>query len=353
MSTVDLRRLLISLCALLPIPLTMVLVSFLSDPAGLYHDVAGPLAEEWARTGRVRIHGNLDERLLQVEILKRAPSSVDGLILGSSRSLQVKREWFPGRTTLNLSVSGASLEDDLALFEAARERGIKPALVVLCADPWLMNRNSGQDRWKSVEPQYLRAIRRLGLKEPKPQDPQGEKLYKAGQLLSPSYFQESLKSLWNLRKGPTKAELFTRVVLADGSTEYPEEYTSKRVEDVRAVADRFVAKKSVYALENFHELDADALLRFETFIKSLRAGGTEVLLILPPYHPRAYAAFSTTGPYARVPEVERWFRTLAEREGVRVVGSYDPSAVGFTEADFLDGMHARESALTRLFTSKR
>jgi hypothetical protein len=347
----DLKKLLGRLLLLLPIPLFMAGVTGTVDPAELFHDSSAQLAEQWARKGSVSIQGNIDERRLQDQMIRRAPPAVDGIILGSSRAMEIRSGWFPGRCVLNLSVSGASVEDHLALHELVLARGIRPRLVVLSLDPWLLNRNSGQDRWKSIAQPYELALRRLGAPAESLQGATMTELLKWRQLVSPSYFQESLKRLWRSMKKGGKEEDFTRRLGKDGSTYYPREFTSASVEQVRDLAGQYIGLRGVYALEGFSELDARAGSLMESFAKSLRSQGTQMLFVLPPYHPRVYSFLSSTELYRHVGAAEQWFRALAGREGIRVIGSYDPAACGFTEADFLDGMHARESALARLVAS--
>jgi hypothetical protein len=46
---------------------------------------------------------------------------------------------------------------------------------------------------------------------------------------------------------------------------------------------------------------------------------------------------------------EAWFRELAARYGLRVIGSYDPVASVMTAVNFYDGMHLRAEAIELLF----
>lgn len=350
---VGVKKLIESLLRLLPLPVLLVAVSYRVDPAGLYHNVVAPLADEWARTGETRVPGNVDERLFQAEVLRRAPKDITALVLGSSRSMQVTGSCLPGEILLNVSVSGASLKDHLALAEAAREAGLRPKVVLLNLDPWLLNRNSGQDRWKSLVALVARSVQRLGVGPTESPDLADPRLQKLGQLVSPAYFQESLKAIWSRRKGATREEAFIRVIHRDGSTGYPEAYASRSVDDAAALADRYVAKPPVYALEEFGELDPTSALQLKAFIQTLLEDGARIRFVLAPYHPRVYSFLTRHVRYRQVQAAERWYRALAQGDSIAVTGSFDPGACGMTEADFLDGMHLREAALARLLRSAR
>jgi hypothetical protein len=329
----------------------MVGVNLAVDPAGIFHDRSEALAERWAAEGEVEIPGNVDERRLLEEMIRRAPPSADAIVLGSSRSMQLRAASFPHRKMLNLSVSGASVEDHLALYELAWEHGIQPKLVVLTLDPWVLNRNSGQDRWKSLGRAYDRALQRLELSDESRRDARLDDLHRFRQLVSPAYFQESLKSLWKEARSPRSSGAFSRRLTRDGSTDYPRAFVEAPPESVRQLADLFVRGPEVYALDGFSGVDERALTLLEGLVKTLRARNVGLRIFLAPYHPRVYAFLASNERYRAVKTAESRFRDLAAREGIPVIGSYDPAACGFGDHDFLDGMHARESAIARLFSS--
>src|SRR6266567_3781225 len=100
-----------------------------------------------------------DDRILQrYRAQVEKGRQVDYLVIGSSRSNQLSR-----RTTksalLNLSVAGASLEDYIALIELGSAYSVKGT--VLGVDPWIFNRNSGQNRWGSIEEEYGRGVNEI------------------------------------------------------------------------------------------------------------------------------------------------------------------------------------------------
>jgi hypothetical protein len=341
------RKLVERLMLLLPVAFLMIGVNHAVDPAGLFHDNSGAMAEQWSREGRVEIRGNVDDRRLQEEMIRRAPLTTDGLILGSSRSMQIRASSFPEYTILNCSVAGASIEDDIALYELALERGLMPKMILLTLDPWLLNRSNGQDRWKSIGKAYDRGLRRLALRDESREGVIWDEVEKWRQLASPGYFQESLKTVWRSQRGPNSGG-FTRRLLTDGSTEYPSEFSDPSPEHVRQLAELCIKGREVYAIDGFSAIDERASRLLEGFVKHLRSRGSQVRFFLAPYHPRVHSFVASTGKYRQVGASEARFGGLAAREGIPVIGSYDPGACGFTEKDFLDGMHAREAAVARL-----
>ena len=81
------------------------------------------------------------------------------LIVGSSRVMQLSNENFD-QQVLNLGVSGASIEDQIAITVMALEK-FNPDKILLGADPWLFNKDNGQLRWKSISKEYEIALKNI------------------------------------------------------------------------------------------------------------------------------------------------------------------------------------------------
>ena len=77
----------------------------------------------------------IDERQFIKNRIIFENNDIDALIVGSSRLMQVSNKIYK-RKLLNLSVSGASLEDQITITEMALEK-FDPEKIILGADPWL------------------------------------------------------------------------------------------------------------------------------------------------------------------------------------------------------------------------
>ncbi|MBL0209054.1 MAG: hypothetical protein IPP84_14250 [Propionivibrio sp.] len=87
-----------------------------------------------------------------------ATQSKEFLVIGSSRSMQIGADVMQA-SVLNLSVSGASIEDYVAILDLARNLPAKT--IILGVDPWVFNTNSGQSGWKSLAIEYFQGFDRL------------------------------------------------------------------------------------------------------------------------------------------------------------------------------------------------
>ena len=131
------------------------------------------------------------------------------------------------------------------------------------------------------------------------------------------------------------------MILSDGSRVEGKSVRERSPEEVGNLAVEYVSEEKVYSLGGFAELDAETMAALELFITYLMDHRVEVILYLPPYHPYVYEYFMKTGKYRNVGEAEHYFRNLAEKIGVKVLGGYNPRDSGCGQEDLFDGMHPK------------
>lgn len=306
----------------------------------------------WLLTGhKVAVVQNYDERLVQNYLIVHDSRSYDVLVLGSSRSMGIGQELFPNAVMKNYSVSGASLEDDVALYFLYERLHGKPRKIVLCADAWLLNRNNGQNRWKSLVEEYAYGKKRMTGQSIQAS---GDDLDKYKQLLSWAYFRASMEEWKTNRDGICLVDE-KNAVLSNAGVVYPDgshiSSANEQAKDAESEARKYISD-NVYSLENFDVLNEELRTELQTFLCYLKAQGVEVVLYLTPYHPIVYTYFVRTEKYWQVMAAEQYFKKCAEENGFSVVGSYNPGACGLSNADFLDGMHLRREAVYRILEGK-
>jgi hypothetical protein len=81
----------------------------------------------------------------------------------------------------------------------------------------------------------------------------------------------------------------------------------------------------------------------------MRARHVRLIAYVPPFHPVVWEDLNRD-PRIRsaLEETATFLASLAGKLGVRFENFADPASVPCTEAEFLDGMHARDSCLTRI-----
>jgi hypothetical protein len=94
----------------------------------------------------------MNERNFQKAKTHFLKTSPDVLILGSSRVLKITGDVVGKPNTLNVGMSGAVLEDLIAVYYCFRVRGLKPKEVIIGIDPWMLNQED--TRWWALTDEF-------------------------------------------------------------------------------------------------------------------------------------------------------------------------------------------------------
>ena len=115
---------------------------------------------------------------------------VKNLIIGSSRIMKISNKNF-NQQVLNLGVSGASIQDHIAITEMALEK-FNPNKIFLGADPWLFNKYNNQLRWNSISDEY-----KISLKNILSMNKNNKVLKNVNLNESYNFYERSLENLYN------------------------------------------------------------------------------------------------------------------------------------------------------------
>jgi hypothetical protein len=355
-------KLLKKILLLLPIPAVVFATTWMVDPASIKNDgnyetgVAALLLSGKNVANLV----NYNERNLQKKIIHGLSIAPEVVVLGSSRCLPIDSGFFPGHLFLNSFVSGASLEDYLGVFDMYRKRELKPKLVIIGLDPWVLNRNNGQKRWKDLNDEYIEMKSILGFSTThlwRIKENILNRMVKYKEFFSPAYFVKSSIDL--IKKGSAgkkywatdKLQAEEPIKRADGSYDYGKKVREKKIADINIDARIFIMTKPLSYLGEFTELDQSTMQLLDCFTDYLRKNDINVMFFLPPYHPTVYDVIKANPSYAMVAESEKWYRYLADKYKIKIIGSYDPKALSLEESDFYDGMHPNKQAIYLIFGS--
>jgi hypothetical protein len=332
-------------------PLCIIpIVSRVGDAGHVFH--AEEYVERIAKEIRVgyNVTGveDLDQRLLQAAIVRDIRKEPDLVVLGSSRAM-IMSSVLLGRPLMNTAMSGASIDDLFAAYQFYRKRGFHPRTILLCLDPWMLNEHYADRRWRSVAPDVEAMRRTLGLTEDSAHNPMADvESMITDLLLSRDYFKASLRQL--MRRAKDQESLHTThqaanvemTRLADGAIVYGASRRERTAAAALADAKDYLTMDPIYGFQGFTSITDRRGEEMRRFLQLMRADGSDVRIIMMPYHPLVYRTLARTNRFVRIGEIERVVRTLALETGVSVSGSYSPAAVGLGPADFLDGMHPRD-----------
>ena len=329
--------------------LVVASLNYFVDPLNIFSDSDDESLEaELARTLAAHqniVTTNMDERKFQLYRIKYEQLKPEVIIVGASRVMQIGKNTF-GKNSLNLGVSGASIEDHVALLDLATTK-FKPKMIIIGIDPWIFNSASGQKRWQSLRIEYENAVTKI---QPEMALKQTISVGFYDQLINYAYTKESLGELYKrytnidndtIQYVESDTPLQDRdIIRKDGSRVYNKNYADRPQEDLAA---NFVGWIE-YSISSYYH--SEKLLN--TFIALLDYYNKkyEVILLLSPYHPLAYK--QKLEKKQILLEIENRIRSIARARNIQVIGSYNPTKNKCSNEEFYDGAHPRDVCITRI-----
>ncbi|PHS56346.1 MAG: hypothetical protein COB17_09435 [Sulfurimonas sp.] len=291
---------------------------------------------------------NYDDRLLQKLIIKNLKIKSDIIVIGSSRTMQMRQSFFRKKINFfNHSVSGASLEDYIAIVGAYEYiHKYLPSTIILGVDPWIFNKYNSQNRWQTLSKYYNYEIKKIKNKEEIKSFTVNISKWK--QLLNYEYTIANIKFFTYLNKNNGKIFYITddididdSIKDCDGSIYYPYKQRYMKVDNTKKYSEN-----NVYSLERFYKLNNIKL--FKIFINYLTYNGVRVILFLPPYNPASYDIMVSKAKYKNLVKVEKYLIDFAKKNQVKLIGSYNPHKYNLKINDFFDEMHAHDYVLREI-----
>jgi peptidoglycan/LPS O-acetylase OafA/YrhL len=263
------------------------------------------------------------------------------LVIGSSRIMQISNDNF-NKQILNLGVSGASVEDHIAITLMALEK-FNVDTILLGADPWLFNDFANQIRWKSISEEYKNSLKSIQQKS-KNFKVIENKHYRENYFFY-EQFLEKLYNFLNIRKLDLEIKanqidnLTKEVILKDG----------RRVVASKEIEGKIKANVIEYSMYQYKFSDEYYEI-YKSFIEHLTdVHNKEVVLVLPPYYLPSYKLSIQAKPFYI--DLERKFKKLSKETNIKIIGSYDASSVSCDDDEFYDDMHPKDSCMKKITNS--
>ncbi len=280
----------------------------------------------------------MDERRFVKNRIIYETLSPNILVVGSSRVRSTPKKG-QDLKLLNLSVSGASIEDQIAITEMALEK-FNPQKIILGADPWLFNKKNNQIRWKSISKEYQRSLSNIKQME------RNDEILKDNNLIKDYNGYEKILdnfyNLFNVRKLDYDLDnnkiknLKRNVILRNGKIVYGSREIQKDIKP----------KLIDYSMNQF-EFSKDKYEIYKQFIYYIKTiHKKDVILLLSPYHYTSYKLTLKKIPYYL--EMEKKFEKLSEDLNIKIIGSYNPLKIKCEEKEFVDHMHPKESCMIKI-----
>jgi hypothetical protein len=342
--------------------LSAATLNYYVDPAGIYSADTGS-ADRYAallvesENGIWWPEGSISERPLKLALAKRA-RGIDCAVIGSSHVMQISSHR-PRRSLasqcqilLNLSVSGASIEDHITLAYTAINAG-QPAKIVLGIDPWVFAFGKTQGWWEYRQEFYYARKVVLGRSPAAFPETRSTPAGKIANLISLEYTLRSLLKISReaQRDGAAAITPATKiddafggeypVILPDGSLIYSAASIAKNHESRMPPVGNWLYQTDGELIQPF------AVDSYKSLILWIREQGVEPVLLMTPYHETVWESPDAPTTKALL-AVEPIIRDIGRQLHVRVIGSFDPVSVGCKSHEFSDYQHARLDCLMRL-----
>jgi len=371
---------------LLSLPLILIIsgFNFFIDPANIYKTrsfekaIIKTLDQGYNAAFSVTM-SQVDEVLIlksYVEKLKLAP---DYLVIGSSRSFTINQQMFNGHSFYNASVSSCKIGDLIAIYNLFEKKNLTPDTLYIETSPDFFvlppypKENLWEDFYEATNHINVNFTDKERLEHF--QKVLSYKLLKIGELLSPAYFQDSLKFLLiknfsinigdfnnskisanNIAKmnywGTLDLHAPGGVIFPDGSREFGDNviylsnnhklsYTNNLILDMDRIKTRS------------YLIRADSLKIFEAFIQHLKTKKVKCIFVLIPHHSLFTKYEEQLNPGHSVPEiVEKYLLKYAAENNIEIIGSYNQSKIGFTDDDMIDHHHPQRASMSKLISNQ-
>lgn len=192
---------------LIPIIITVILSNYIIDPANLFSyksknannlSTEQQIADYILEGYNVTNFESYDERLFHKIFIQSIINKPEVVVLGSSRSQLIDKNALNSSSVINNSVTGATIEDILALYCIHETSFSKPSKLLVEISPWMLNENNQQSRWIVLEEEYNSFLEKLKQNEEIDNKVLINPRYK--ELISFEYFQESIKYHFNRKE---------------------------------------------------------------------------------------------------------------------------------------------------------
>jgi len=272
-----------------------------------------------------------------------ARGPVDGLILGSSRSMKIDPQALQAETGLrffNFAIEGARAEDYLALYRWVRAQGARPRVILIGLDIEALH---SDNRPESRQPLPGTAPANTG----DPSERFSRWLARERKIFGASYLGDAIRAVAFL---PWSSRLPYYAFGPDGYLRYPQ-FEAQRARGTFNL-DRRIADCLTLYLERFQDmtgLSPGRRAAFEELVRETRSDNARVVIWLTTLHPRTVDYLARRTRYAELlAQVGAYAAGLACEPTVRVLDLSSGERYGATASGWYDCGHIDEDNAARV-----
>ena len=342
---------------LLPL-ICVILINLFGDSANFFHlNTSDQVVESILEGNSTYIIGAPNGRLIKKALIEKMPDEVDTIVIGPSISMCINKEVAGTDSFYNLSVESGNYYDMFALFGLLELNNKKYHRVIFCTDFDLFNKGKTATSMTTMfSPYYDYMFSKIhnepasfseGIFEKKLS---GQTMNALNQLVSIQYFQPSFKIAYQVLRDKgkrigviTKENAFKHFYFeSDASWVYEGSYILRNADFV--INDSKTYNWDPLCAPDEH-LSEEVKSNFSLLMEYLQAKNIKIDIYISPLAPSLYDLFNhSSRPLLR--EAESFVNDYANKNNMRIIGSYSPYKYGLTDADFYDSRHLRREKLS-------
>ena len=353
-------------------------VNYIIDPDNLYRsNKESTFSKNYVQklllstNGLLLPQAGINFREIKSEMADQLRGGYDCAILGSSHVLQVGLNSIKEngnnstcKSIVNLSVPSTTIEDFLSLLFVLSNNNNAPKTIVLNIDPWSLNlsMNSG---WIANKNDFIEMRNILNINHLYDTQDENSIVDYISNLFNYYYFIHSIKKIGS-RPYISEAPVFnyedgynTAVLLPNGSLLYSNEYINNhrniyvpvppsirmRGRKLDIGKTTMIGRLRVNELGMYYSMDAINVVSI--LVNYMKKNGFSIVFMMTPHHHNILKNPNSRSALA-ISQVEPIIRSLGDKLGVKVLGSFNPNTVGCTDDQFYDDTHVKPLCLNRI-----
>ncbi len=293
---------------------------------------------------------NINIRRLRDEQVARFTETPDVVLLGASHWQEAHAGLVRSERMYNGHVHRDYWEDLLANVEVyVRNKRLPKRMIIAVRDNQFTPVELRKDfLWEPGIPNYEKMSARLGLAK------QSAWLtypwQRLKERLSLSMLYANVTRWYNAAQFPHASEerhfKSLDTLLPDGSILWSADHMAI------FTAERTAAEVKTFAARRRNDppkIDPNGVTAFDAVLTFLKSKGVQVVLVHPPFNPQFYDAVQGGTYPSGLDKVRGITRELATKHGLKIIGDFNPHAVGCTADMYIDAEHGNPACLQKIF----
>ncbi len=297
---------------------------------------------------------NIESRRLRHAHIANLPRTPEVAVLGASHWQEAHAGLVPERDFYNAHVHRDYYEDVLAVTEMfVRNNRLPAQMIITIRDNLFTPVEARTDYlWIPAIPYYWDMAQRLDLQSSPWVDAVPLPQIQAAISLSELRANFSRWTDAEIRPHVTAATKHNSldILLLDGSIAW------SHAHDAFFTAERARQEALAFAAQRRNDpprIDPRGVAAIDRLLEFLQDRGVEIYLAHPPFNPVYYDALRGTPYMDGLARIEGLTRSLAEKYGIQVIGSFNPHTIGCREEMYIDAEHSNPKCLQKVLDEYR